>query len=209
MGVLSGDPAQIGNQVSNLVTNTGLTIYQLSELITGFAGLAAAAPLIAVGAGGGPVLTPRRPSIRFADPPSNVPQAVQTVLKQAKGAATTTFTQQYPGVTPAGVDAGCVTNYTPSGGNLQNVVQQMAIDFNNWNLPVAPSAIGDMAETIAEEMSAQLGIAGTAYGAYYLNENQMIDWAVAYGEFVLSSPQNGEDNNGLIYAFTAALGGGW
>jgi len=198
MGVISGNPIDVGNQIGSLVNNTALTISQLVSIIGSFG----AAP-VGVGAGVGPVSRPSRPSIKFADP-NNVPQAVAATMAAANTAASTAFTQQFSGVTAAGVDNGAVTGYQPSGGNLKNVEVQMLNDFNNWNLPLSAEQVADMVATIAIEMQAQLGLAGTAYGQYYLNENQMIDWVVAYGEFVITDTQNG-----LIYAFTAALGGGW
>jgi hypothetical protein len=145
----------------------------------------------------------RAPSIAFADPAS-VQTALKAAMTGASGAVKATYKAQFPSVPAGGTDNGAVNPYN-AGGDLSSVVSTIQTNFTNWNLPVDQTQMGQMAGTIQNEVQAQLGASGTAYGRFYLNANQSVVWAVAYGMFVVATPST----NGLVYAFTAGLDSGF
>ncbi len=96
-----------------------------------------------------------------------------------------------------------VQNYSDNG-DVQTVIDQMKQDFLNWNIDADPKAIAMMAATIQKEVVSKAGLKGISYGTYNIDSNESINWAVGYGTFQVTP-----DNKGLVYAFSAMLGGGW
>lgn len=83
------------------------------------------------------------------------------------------------------------------------LVQQITMDFNNWELPVDTSTINDMASQITEEISANGGTTGTFTGRTRIGGAETIYWGVAFGTGAIA---DNPEEMGIIYVFSAQLG---
>ena len=104
---------------------------------------------------------------------------------------------KWPDLTAAGADSGIVQGYVTGSSSVSCVVDRLTGEFTIWEIDADPTTIQGMANTIAQNVQAQMGAAGTAQGHHSLNMNQQINWVVAYGLFAVTP-----DNQGLVYAYT-------
>ncbi|QSO52090.1 hypothetical protein JZ785_25640 [Alicyclobacillus curvatus] len=191
VSALAKDIEAVSGSIAKLVTDAGQAVAQLGTMTAGFAGPVPQTPE------DGTVMT-----ILFAAG-DDVQTALKAALTSAEKASSSLFSKRFGDVDPAGTDKGVVNGYKPDG-DMSTVFSQMKQDFENWNLAVDDKIMNQMANTIAQQVKAQMGLAGTSYGSVYLNLNQKIDWTVAYGMFQVTP-----SSQGLVYAFSAALDGGW
>jgi len=185
-GVVMNLPS-IATNIAGLVTNVGATAAQLSGIIAGFT-------------------PPELLSSLSTELPSTteaITEQITQAMTSAEAAALKTFESKFPGI-EANSDKGVVDKFCGdlTKADLNEMIEFITLDFKNWQIPATNEQVSAMAETIATKINAQLGKGGTSYGTYRLNMNQKINWTVAYGEFVVN-----QDDNGLVYAFAAAMAG--
>jgi len=187
VSTIAKDIDDVVSTVSTLVTDAGKTVEQLTSIASG--------------------LQPGAPGPKFLDSladAQDVNGAMKTTMNQAQAASKKLFEKDFSGVDIAGTDKGVVKDYCPDCGDDEAVIGQLKVVFKNKGLPLDPKPIAEMATTIREEVKAQMGVSGTASGHYNINTNQKIDWTVAYGMFEITPK-----SQGLIYAFSVALDGGF
>ncbi|MEM9556843.1 MAG: hypothetical protein AAGC60_21465 [Acidobacteriota bacterium] len=135
-------------------------------------------------------------------PGTTVSKATQQLEKMLVNLVNKDWGTQYPDVESAGSDFGFMypTSELEPGQAPRCVVQQLALDFRNWQLPGTGGTARQIAQTITEELSAQGGVLGTQHGATSINSNEQIDWLVGYASVNIS-----DDTNGYVYVFQAGL----
>lgn len=172
--------------IAGLVTNVTQAVTQLNGVAQGF-------------------VTPQADRyVVSMSVPNDINGALKSAMTAALAKATAVFTKQWPDLTAAGADNGCVQAYVTGSSSVACVVDRLTSDFNTWEISADPTTIQQMANTIALNIQGQMGLAGSASGHHALNMNQSINWAVAYGLFQIDV-----NNQGLIYAYTAALDSGF
>ena len=195
ISTIGSDIESVVGSVSSLVTDVGGAVTQLTSIAAGFASPPVAPSLH--------FLKSSAYSISLGDP-TDINTALKNAMLAAKAAAAGLFAKTFPGVEAAGADFGVISGYVTTSGDVTCAAQQMASDFANWEISTDPATIQGMANTIATQVNAQMGMAGTAQGHHSLNMNEKIDWVVAYGIFTM-----GDNSSGLVYAYTAALDSGF
>ena len=98
-----------------------------------------------------------------------------------------------------GPDSGYVEGYIGSMSEAECVIDQLQLDFKNWNVSTDRSLAEDMSRTLQEEIQVKLGEAGVSYGEKNLGPNEILIWTMSYGLFPIT-----QSSNGLIYAFGVA-----
>jgi hypothetical protein len=195
VSTIGSDIDSVVTSVSKLVTDVGGAVKQLSSIASGFAAPPAGQLSAAV------KTSPY--AITLGDP-NDINSALKAAMNGAKAKAMSLFAAQFSGVTAAGQDMGVVSGYVSGTTDVPCVVGQMTNDFKIWEISTDPTTIQGMATTIATNVNAQLGMTGTAQGHHSLNMNEKIDWVVAYGIFEM-----GDNSQGLVYAYVAALDSGF
>jgi len=182
---ISGDIDKVVESIGKVVSDVTVATKQLTDITSSFA---------------------NNPKLEGLDSfkvtqsdPSDIKTAIKTAMTAAQQKAHSFFTQRWSSIAPAGVDSGVVQDYV-QGGNVQCVIDQMKIDFQDWEIDADSKARKIMARTIAEEIKAKMGVPGASHGIHSINMNQQINWTVTYGIFAL-----GDDKQGLVYGFAAAL----
>lgn len=191
---IGSDINSVVDSVGKLVTDVSSAVGQLTTIASGFS-------------------TPPAPEknqllksteyVATLGDPEDINSALKSAMSAAQTKVSSVFSSTFSGVTAAGVDNGVVSDYV-TGEGVSCVIKQMTQDFKNWQIDADNATIEGMANTIATQISAQIGIAGTSQGHHSINMNQQIDWAVAYGLFAM-----GNNQQGLVYAYTAALDSGF
>jgi hypothetical protein len=139
----------------------------------------------------------------FAPVPSAVSDPAQQFMQQLENQLPAKFQSIFGVSLPAqNRDSGYfapIDNVHP-GDSPQCVVDQVKMDFSNWNLPTTTDIATRMARTITGELSFQHGAAGFAQGTLQVTANESILWMVGYGAFTTN-----QNTLGAVYVFGAAL----
>jgi hypothetical protein len=86
------------------------------------------------------------------------------------------------------------------GDAPQCIVDQVKMDFSNWNLPTTTDIATRIASTLTMDLSIHDGAAGFAQGTLEVTANENIIWMVGYGAFTTAQNQLG-----AVYVFGATL----
>ena len=185
VSAIGSDIDSVVESVGKLVTDVSAAVAQLTSIAEGFAPKGADVYVVTL------------------QDANDIDGALKNAMTGASSAASALFTSTWPSLTAAGVDNGVVQDYV-AGGSVQCVVDQVTSDFTDWEIDADSKTAKEMANTIAQNVKAQMGTAGSAQGHYSINMNQQIDWTVAYGLFAI-----GSGKSGLVYAYTAAFSSGF
>jgi hypothetical protein len=195
ISTIGSDIESVVGSVSSLVTDVASAVGQLTTIAAGFASPAVDQSKHFLNSS---------PYVISLGDPNDINTALKTAMLAAKAKASALFATTFPGIDAAGADYGVISGYVTTSGNVTCAAQQMTTDFGDWEISTDQTTIQGMANTIASQVSAQMGMAGTAQGHHSLNMNEKIDWVVAYGIFTM-----GDNSSGLVYAYTAALDSGF
>jgi hypothetical protein len=111
----------------------------------------------------------------------------------------TVFSVALPGENQDNGYMGPIQNLNP-GDAPQCVVDQVNMDFSNWNLPTTTDIAKRIASTISRELSTQGGTAGFASGTLQVTSNESVIWMAGYGVFSIQQNQLG-----CVYVFGGTL----
>lgn len=198
----------MGKVISTIGSDIDAVIGSVSTLVTDVTG--AVGQLKSIAAGMAAPVAPSTanfkssPYVVSLGDPNDINSALKDAMQGAKAKATAVFKTTWPDMEPAGADNGVITGYVTTSGDVTCAAAQMTNDFKNWEINADSATVQGMANTIATQVNAQIGMAGSAQGHHSLNMNQKINWVVAYGIFAM-----GNNQNGLVYAYTAALDSGF
>jgi len=134
---------------------------------------------------------------------TSVSKATQSMKTALMGKVKTAWANQFPGTTLSNQeDFGFVSPASAlvAGSAPKCVVQQIQLDFKNWQLPLTTNTPTDITQTITQELSSQGGLLSTAFGSVQVNSNETINWMVGYARVNISG-----DVSGYLYVFAAAL----
>lgn len=192
ISAIGSDINTVASSIGDLVTDVSTAIQQLTHIAEGFNTPEELKP----------ESSKRTFVISYSDP-SDIDGAIKEAIKSAKSASQKLFEKTFPSISIAGTDAGVVQDYV-QGGSFDCVIKQISNDFSNWEINVSSDVVNQISQTIAEQIQAQMGAGNSSAGHHHVNMNQVIDWTVSYGLFAL-----GDNKQGLIYAYSAALDSGF
>ena len=111
----------------------------------------------------------------------------------------------YPASSANQTDDGIMEPWSANVGGTAPacVVQQLANNFNGWQLPYSTTLLNQIAIEITQNIASNGGMTGTFYGQTSLTPNETVYWGVAYTTAVVIGPPS--NSTGIIYAFTAVL----
>lgn len=199
---------EIINDVANLIQHSTTAIAQLQGITQGFSDDEHVNRAMLLGGGEATaIFLKSRPIVSLAsfDAAEDSQSALKAALTACKSATAQKLKTVYPDVAPPAnaPDGGFITGYNVNG-DLGTAVEQINNDLQIWNIPVLGNVVQSMAKTIQIQVKSTQASHGTSAGRTYINRNQSVCWAVGYGEFAVDN-----DQNGLVYGFTAALDSGW
>jgi hypothetical protein len=190
--------------IAKTATNVGSTVTQLGTVAAGFTTSTALFKSPALKHVQSLHLQ-ASPAPSTANDAGDVPSALKSAMAGAQSATEALFKTLYSSVTAGGSDKGVDQNFN-ANGDVSTVATLIKQDFDNWQIAADPTTMNDIANTIKNGATFQMGASGTQHGVHNINLNQRIVWTAAYGMFSIDAASN---KNGLVYAFTAGFDSGF
>ena len=134
---------------------------------------------------------------------ASVSDAAKQFMQQLQNQLPTKFQSIYGiALPPQNQDGGFVSpiDKMQAGDAPPCVVDQVKMDFSNWNLPTTTDIATRLATTLSTDLVLHDGAAGFAQGTLEVTANENIIWMVGYGAFTTQQNQLG-----AVYVFGATL----